>query len=235
MPTVIKIGVFDSGVGGKLIARMVEKELPKATVIFRSDPDYFPYGNKTPEVILERVSLFAKKFQQLGCAIVVIACNSATTNVIERLRQLFPRIQFVGVEPPLKPISRLTNSKKIAIMGTNATIASERRKILQELFARGITVYNIVCPGLAEYIEKRVMKDIKCGATFYNDQQAKDLIKKFLDKPIAEGVDVVGIACTHYPYLLPQMKELYPQVTFYDPADAVVKYVKRIYSPLALV
>lgn len=222
----IKIGIFDSGVGGRFIADKL-KALKNVKIVYLSDPEYFPYGNKTETVIQERLLYFAGQFKLMDCRIVVIACNSATTNGIAFLRQKFPDITFIGIEPPIKPISNLTKSKKIAIMGSQATISSERRKKLQGLFSQGIKLYNISCPGLAEFVERRVTEDIKCYITFYNDRQAKSLIKKFLDKPIAGGVDVVGIACTHYPYLLPLMRRIYPKVIFYDPADAVVAQVEK--------
>jgi glutamate racemase len=218
---------FDSGAGGRLVADKL-RSINNVRIIYLSDPEYFPYGNKTKAVIRNRLLYFAGLFKLKRCRIVVIACNSATTNGITVLRQKFPNITFVGIEPPIKPISSLTRSKKIAIMGSSATIASERRKKLQGLFAQGIKLYNIPCPGLAEFVEERVAKNIKCCTTFYNDQQAKNLIKKFLDKPISEGVDIVGIACTHYPYLLPLMQRIYPEVRFYDPADAVVARVRRM-------
>lgn len=223
---IVNIGVFDSGVGGRFIANKL-KALKNVKIVYLSDPEYFPYGNKTETVIQERLLYFAGQFKLNKCRMVVIACNSATTNGITVLRQAFPDIVFVGIEPPVKPISNLTKSKKVAIMGSPATIASERRKKLQSLFAKEIKLYNISCPGLAEFVERRITEDIKCYITFYNDRQAKSLIKKFLDKPIAEGVDVVGIACTHYPYLLPLMRRLYPKVIFYDPADAVVAQVEK--------
>ena len=223
----VKIGVFDSGVGGKLIADKLE-ELKNVKIVYLSDPEYFPYGNKTEEVIQKRLLFFAGQFKLKGCRIVVIACNSATTNGITVLRKKFPEFVFVGIEPPVKPIAGITKTGKVAVIGSAATIASGRIKRLQGLFAHGVKFYNIACPGLAEYIEGFVNKNIKCSTTFYNDKKAEGLIRKFLDKPIADGVDVVGIACTHYPYLLPMMRKLYPKVKFYDPADAVVLQVKRM-------
>ncbi|MBI5356134.1 aspartate/glutamate racemase family protein [Candidatus Collierbacteria bacterium] len=222
----INIGVFDSGVGGRLIADKL-KELKNVKIVYLSDPEYFPYGDKTGEIIQSRLLYFAGQFKLKGCRIVVLACNTATTNGIAVIRQKFPGITFIGIEPPIKPISNLTKSKKIAIMGTPATIASQRMAKLQSLFVQGIKLYNISCPGLAEYIEERVKENIKCYITFYNDKKAESLIKRFLDKPIADGVDVVGIACTHYPYLLPIMQNLYPKVKFYDPANAVAAQVKK--------
>src|SRR3989338_1417286 len=99
-----KIGVFDSGVGGRFIADKL-RELKKAKIVYLSDPEYFPYGDKTEAIIKKRLMHFVKAFKLLRCRIVVIACNSATTNGIAVLREKFPHIVFVGVEPPIKPIS----------------------------------------------------------------------------------------------------------------------------------
>lgn len=223
----IKIGVFDSGAGGKLIADKLAR-LKNTKIVYLSDPEYFPYGNKPKQVIRERLLHFTGLFMSKKCRIVVIACNSATTNGIAFLRQKFPGITFIGVEPPIKPVSVMTKSGKAAIMGTPATINSGRLKKLEALFAGGVQMDKISCPGLAEYIEKKIAKNIKCCTTFYSDQAATNLVKTFLDKPVAGGVDTVGIACTHYPFLLPLMQKMYPKVKFYDPADAVVSQVRRM-------
>lgn len=222
----INVGVFDSGVGGKLIAEKLDR-LNKIRTVYLSDPEYFPYGNKTKKVIRSRLLHFAGLFKSKKCRIVVIACNSATTNGIAFLRQQFPEVAFIGIEPPVKPVSVMTKSGKAAIMGTPATIESDRLKKLKDLFASRIKLYNISCPGLGEYIEEQVIRNIKCCTTFYSDRTAMNLVKKFLDKPVAEGVDTVGIACTHYPYLMPLMKKMYPKVKFYDPADAVVSQIEK--------
>lgn len=216
----VTIGVFDSGIGGKLIAEQIKHALSGAKVIFQSDPEYFPYGNKPPDVISGRLRHFTRLFHTLKCQIVVIACNSATTNSIALLRDEFPDIQFVGVEPPVKPAVALTKSGKVAILGTPATISSRRWSTLQEKFSDRIEVLSIACPGLAEVIEECQQP----GA------ETAELLRRFLDEPISRGVDVVGLACTHYAYLLSQMRRLFPGVMFYDPADAVVRRVKSLYN-----
>ena len=205
----MKIGVFDSGIGGKLIAQKIRCALPQAKIIFKSDPDYFPYGNKTAAIILRRLIHFSRVFTKLGCSLVVIACNTATTNAISELRHQYPYLTFVGIEPPIKPITQLTKTGKIAIIGTSTTIATVRKDAL---------LYAIACPGLAEAIETNPQPRLETA----------QLLHQFLDQPIADGVDVVGVACTHYPYLLSQMRQLYPQVLFYDPADAVVTQVLKL-------
>ncbi|OGY17520.1 MAG: hypothetical protein A2784_05160 [Candidatus Chisholmbacteria bacterium RIFCSPHIGHO2_01_FULL_48_12] len=203
------IGVFDSGKGGRLIADKISHALPQAKIIFKSDPEYFPYGNKSPRIILDRLVHFTQAFIAENCSLIVIACNSATTNAIKQLRTKFPRLSLVGIEPPIKPITQLTKTGKIAIMGTSATIATVRKDA---------SLHAIACPGLAEAIE----------ANHHPRPATAALLHQFLDQPIAAGVDVVGLACTHYPYLLDQMRSLYPQVQFYDPTPAVVARVVKL-------
>lgn len=215
-----KIGVFDSGIGGQLIAEKIRRALPQATVIFKSDSEFFPYGDKPQSFILRRSIAMTKKLVAKGCQLIIIACNAATTNTINALRQKFPSLTFVGVEPPVKPTVTLSRTKKIAIMATPATITSHRFREIVRKYANKVTPYSIACHGLAEQIETRVKS--------HRSLTLEKTIRKFLDQPVKAGVDVVGLGCTHYPYLLPQLKKLYPQVTFYDPADAVVAQVKKL-------
>lgn len=205
----IKIGVFDSGRGGRLMVKAIQVALPQAKIIFKSDPAYFPYGNKSPQIIFDRLIHFTKLFVAADCRLIVIACNSATTNAISRLRRRFPNLNFVGIEPPIKPIVQMTRTGRVAIMGTVATISTVRPDG---------SLYAVACPGLAEVIETNPRP---------RPETAK-LLRQFLDQPIAAGVDVVGLACTHYPYLLSQMRSLYPKVQFYDPAAAVVARVVKL-------
>lgn len=226
----MKIGVFDSGVGGKLIADRIDRELPRTNVLFIADKDYFPYGNKSQDFIYRRAVVLTKKLAKRGCRLIVAACNSATTNTITKLRDRFPSLVFVGVEPPIKPVVGLSRNGKVAIMGTKATVNSVRFNELKRRFARQTNVFAIACTGLAEAIEHTVASRRPANyrhISFKEKDMTKD-IKRWLDRPVAQGVDVIGIGCTHYPYLLSQMKKLYPQVTFYDPASAVVRQVKRI-------
>lgn len=265
----LRIGVFDSGVGSYLVAAAIQREIPDANIVIKTDPEFFPYGNKSPGIIQQRLVHFAKESQKERCQIVVIACNSATTNGIMSLRRKFPELQFVGIEPPVKPIVKLTKTGKVAVMGTEATMKSAHVKRLIQRYADGVKIHPISCPGLAELIEEQVKKPrpkaenghIKYSTTFYNmnynngrgsdviprstrnlyryrfpirsGMTERILIKKFLDQPISDGVDVIGLACTHYPYILPLMKKLYPNVTFYDPTEAVVERVNSLVSRLS--
>lgn len=220
----VKIGVFDSGVGAYLVAAAIQRKIPDVALIVKTDPEFFPYGNKSQRIIQERLIHFAKEFQKEGCQIVVIACNSATTNGIEYLRWKFPELLLVGIEPPVKPIVAMSKTGKVAVIGTEATMRSKQLERLIERYGEGVKIEMIACPGLAEFIEENE------GSDLAERSDPSDLIKQLLDRPISDGVDVVGLACTHYPYLLPLMKKLYPAVTFYDPTEAVIKRVKHLVS-----
>lgn len=222
----LQIGVFDSGIGGRLVAERISRKISEAEIILKSDPEYFPYGNKPPDVILKRLVYFIKELAELKCETIVVACNTATTNTIGKLRKMFPEQIFVGMEPPIKPIIELTKTGKAAVMATEATIASRRFEELKGKFSNGKKVIGIACPGLAEEIEKlwrhRYLSPPLENSVLIN------LVKIFLDKPVAEGVDAVGLGCTHYPYILPILKKLYPGVIFYDPAEAVAVRVAEL-------
>lgn len=224
----MKIGVFDSGVGGKLIAEKIRHAIPQATVIFKSDAEFFPYGDKPQSFILDRSIALTQKLKAKGCHLIVVACNAATTNTINALRQKFPQLTFVGIEPPIKPIVNLSQSKKVAIMGTEAAMKSHRYHSLKEKFGQGTTVFDIPCPGLAEAIEATVHSRNVLSNPFREWKSLDIQVQTLLGPAISAGVDVVGLGCTHYPYLLPLLKKLYPHVTFYDPADAVVAQVKKL-------
>jgi len=219
----MKIGVFDSGIGGRLIAKKIRSKLPKTKIIFIADSKHFPYGSKSQAFIFKRSQVLTKKLAKLSATLIVVACNSATTNTIQHLRQQFPSLTFVGIEPPLKPSVTLSKTGKVAIIGTEMTLNSRRYQELIKKFSKNIKLFSLPCPGLASAIEKGRLKT------------ALNIAQKILDKPIADGVDTVGFACTHYPYLLKKMQTNYPNVTFYDPADAVADRVKYLYDSMAKV
>lgn len=219
----MKIGVFDSGVGGLLIAQKIQQKIPNATVEFLCDHEYFPYGNKPKDVIANRVEHFLRQFVQKNCSMVVLACNSATTTTMSLMRQKFPLLHLVGIEPPIRPVSLLSKKKKIALLGTEATIQSDQFAHLIKLYGKNCVVHGIACSGLAQAIETW----ISTKRADYR-QQAIDLFSNYVNIAVSHDVDVIGLACTHYPYLMDEMMGLYPDITFYDPTDAVVKRVASV-------
>lgn len=181
------IVVFDSGIGGKTVVAEIKRKLPKEKVVFVSDSEHCPYGEKSAEAVRK---LVVRKLDEYlddpRTSVVVIACNTATAAAINWLREKYPNIQFVGMVPALKPAVALSETKKIAVLATPLTVKSAKYRKLIKDFGRGARVYSIGCKGLARAIEDNRGKEIE------------KLLKKYLTPFKSRGVDTVVLGCTHY-------------------------------------
>jgi glutamate racemase len=150
----------------------------------------------------------------------VIACNTATAAAIEPLRERWPDLRFVGVEPGVKPAVAQSRSKRIAVMATSATVSSTRLRHLVERHADTAHVYLQACPGLASAIERGVLQGPALLA----------VLAPFCDRIQAENVDTVALGCTHYPFVADAIRErLGPHVALIDTATAVAEQVARLW------
>ena len=202
--------VFDSGIGGLSIFRPLKLALPHENIIYMMDSNHFPYGNKSSDWLANRFKELSIDFKKLNPKLLVLACNSATTNVIKELRALLD-CPVVGVEPVIKPLSRFTHS--IAIM-TEASASSDSTKTLLKTYGQHVVIYTP--HGLASAIE-------------YNDiDQVQKRIHEIKDVVQKAQIEAVGLSCTHYPLIIKELKSAMPDVTFIDPSDAVVKEVVRV-------
>lgn len=157
--TEMKIGVFDSGIGGLSLVKAIEHQLPDVEVIFRSDREHMPYGDKPPEEVLGYVVPILEDLAKEGCEVIVIACNTVTTNHIEELRQRI-NVPLVGIEPMVKPAAENTKTGIVAVCATPATLASQRYKWLRDTYAKDIRVIEPDCSRWAYMIEhNRVNKE----------------------------------------------------------------------------
>jgi glutamate racemase len=214
----IKIGVFDSGVGGIKMARAIQKELPDAEIVNKSDTQYFPYGNRTTAEIYQFTKPLIKELVDEGCQVIVIACNTVTTNLIENLRQEFS-LPFVGMEPMIKPAAELTKSKVVAVCATPRTLASKRYNYLKETYASDIKVLEPDCSDWAQMIESNNIN--------------QDKIKKTVDEVCSLGADVIVLGCTHYHWieeLIREQAEERAQVL--QPEVPVIAQLKAVLSGL---
>ncbi|UAB81642.1 glutamate racemase [Marixanthomonas sp. SCSIO 43207] len=212
------IGVFDSGVGGSSIWKEIHQLLPNENTIYLADSKNAPYGNKTQQHITE---LSLKNTQELinrGCKIVVVACNTATTNAISVLREKFS-IPIIGIEPAIKPAALQTKHKSIGILATKGTLSSDLFHKTAGAFAKDISVIEIVGEGLVPLIENGEL----------DSQEMTSLLKKYTAPMIAENIDYLVLGCSHYPYLIPRLKKMLPQhVTIIDSGQAVARQTKNI-------
>ncbi|SHG82630.1 glutamate racemase [Flagellimonas flava] len=207
------IGIFDSGIGGTSIWREIKKLLPHEDTIYLADSANAPYGAKTKEEILQLSIKNTELLLQKNCKLIVVACNTATTNAIDYLRANYD-VPFIGIEPAIKPAALHTQTKKVGVLATKGTLSSTLFNSTSKMFAQGITVLEQEGIGLVELIEEGKMLA----------EETRRLLKKYLDPMLEQRIDCLVLGCTHYPYLIPLIKELVPQgVTVIDSGEAVAK------------
>jgi glutamate racemase len=216
----MKIGVFDSGIGGLSVARAIETALPLAEVIFVTDPEHFPYATKTPDEIWDGIVPIFQDLVDRQCDAIVVACNTVSTTLIARLRQQFPSTPFVALEPMVKPAAQLSTSKTICVCATPTTLASKRYAELKQQFAGGVTVLEPDCSDWSRLIEHNQM----------NEQHIQETIEPALQA----GADVIVLGCTHYHWIEQEIRDLAgAAVEILQPEQAVISQLQRVLPPAA--
>ncbi|ASM78201.1 Glutamate racemase [Vitreoscilla filiformis] len=212
------VGIFDSGVGGLSILRALLRACPQARFSYVADTAYAPYGQRAPQDIHARsVHLTQHLFDQ-GVDCVVVACNTATTQAIDMLRQAFPHRPFVGVEPGIKPAAAASRSGRVGVMATPGTLASARFEALVQRHAAHCAVTRVPCPGLASAIEAGLP-----------NAEVEALLDVFCQPLRAAQVDTVALGCTHYPFVADRVAaRLGPAVRIVDTAEAVARRTRSV-------
>lgn len=211
------IGLFDSGIGGTSIWKEIHNLLPNEDTIYLADSKNAPYGQKSKEEIIELSCKNTEYLLEQNSKIIVVACNTATTNAIKELRAKYD-IPFIGIEPAIKPAAFHTKTKTIGILATKGTLSSELfYKTVSSL--EDITVIEQVGYNLVKLIEEG-----KLGS-----QEIKELLIEYLNPMIEANIDHLVLGCSHYPYLVPQIKEILPDsVKIIDSGEAVARQTKMI-------
>jgi glutamate racemase len=209
-----KIGVFDSGVGGQSVINAIKNELPELEIVYKDDNKHLPYGSKTVEEIHQFVRPIFKEFIEDGCQVIVIACNTVTTNLISQLREEFS-VPMIGMEPAVKPAAEATKTKIIAVCATPRTLASERYKWLKQQYAAGIKVLEPDCSDWALMIE--------------NNQIDRNKIASTVEEVITDGADQIVLGCTHYHWIEDEIKQLAKRrAEVIQPEKPVINQLKRV-------
>jgi len=214
------IGIFDSGVGGTSIWKELHSLLPFENTIYLADSKHAPYGTKGKDRIIELCIKNTEYLLSRNCKLIIVACNTATTNAIKVLRERYD-IPFIGIEPAIKPAALNTKTKAIGILATKGTLSSELFHKTLSAFASDINVIEQIGEGIVELIESGKL----------NSEEMKALLKIYL-KPILEAkIDYLVLGCTHYPYLIPTLNNILPKnVKIIDSGEAVAKQTKAILS-----
>lgn len=218
------IGIFDSGVGGTSIWNEIKKHLPHENTIYLADSKNAPYGQKSQKEILQLSIKNTDLLLEKGCKLIVVACNTATTNAIGFLRKDY-QVPFIGIEPAIKPAALKSNSKTIGVLATKGTLASSLFHSTSEIHANGIKIVEQEGTGLVSLIEQGNV----------NAAETRDLLEKFINPMLAEGIDYLVLGCTHYPYLIPVLQELLPEhVKIIDSGEAVARQTKAVLEKYGL-
>ncbi len=212
------IGIFDSGVGGVSIWKEIRAKLPSEDTIYLADSKNAPYGEKLPQHILDLSIKNTELLLKKGCKLIVVACNTATTNAIDHLRSNYP-VPFIGIEPAIKPAALGSSSGKVGVLATRGTLSSALFHSTSRNHASHIEILEQEGTGLVELIEE--------GKALA--EETRGLIRAFIAPMVAAGIDHLVLGCTHYPHLIPILKEELPEgVRIIDCGEAVAMQTSRI-------
>ena len=212
------IGIFDSGVGGLSIWNEIQLLLPMESTIYLSDSKHAPYGPKGKEAIIELSVKNTEWLINQGCKLIVVACNTATTNAIDALRKNYS-IPFIGIEPAIKPAALQSKSKAIGILATKGTLSSHLFHETSQLYSTDLLVVEQIGNGIVELIEN--------GALYSNEM--KCLLQNYLEPMLEAEIDCLVLGCTHYHFLTPILKQLLPtHVKIIDSGKAVARQTKAV-------
>ena len=212
------IGIFDSGVGGTSIWKEIKALLPHENTIYLSDSKNAPYGEKSEKKIIDLSIKNSEFLLQQNCKLIIVACNTATTNAIKVLREKYNN-PFIGIEPAIKPAALKTKTNNIGILATKGTLNSELFEKTASTIAEEITTRETVGKGLVELIENGKI----------DSSEMKKLLSSYIKPMLEDQVDCLVLGCTHYPYLIPQIREIVGEkVQIIDSGEAVAKQTKAI-------
>jgi glutamate racemase len=211
------IGLFDSGIGGTSIWKEIHALLPNENTIYLADSKNAPYGVKSKEEIIELSIKNTEFLLNKNSKIIVVACNTATTNAIKELRERY-KIPFIGIEPAIKPAANKTNTHTIGILATKGTLNSE-------LFHNNVANFSDV--KIIEQIGHGLVQLIENGEI--ESKEMTQLLKSYIEPMLEKNIDYLVLGCSHYPYLIPQLKKIIPSnVKIIDSGEAVAKQTQNI-------
>lgn len=211
------IGLFDSGIGGTSIWKKIHDLLPFEDTIYLADSKNAPYGIKSKDEIIALSVKNTEILLEMNCKLIVVACNTATTNAINELRQKYD-IPFVGIEPAIKPAARNSKTQTIGVLATKGTLSSE-------LFNKTVEMYQDT--KIIEQVGYGLVQLIEDGAIYSSEMT--QLLHEYLTPMIAADIDYLVLGCSHYPYLIPQIEKIIPKhIKIIDSGEAVARQTERV-------
>jgi glutamate racemase len=213
------IGIFDSGIGGLTVLRAIHQLMPDEPLLYLADQAHVPYGPRRLEEVRHFSETITRYLLHQGANLIVVACNTASAAALKYLRTFFPEIPFVGMEPAVKPAAEHTRSGVVGVLATPATFQGELYASVVERFGQGVKLLQHTCPGLVAQIESGQLETL----------ETRRILEEALHPMLAQGIDTVVLGCTHYPFVIPLIRQITgPAVRVIDPAPAVARQVQRL-------
>lgn len=215
----IPVGLFDSGVGGLSVMRELMRQAPAQPIIYLADQAHVPYGQRSLAEIRALTEEVTRFLLQEGAQIIVIACNTASAAALHSLRDSFPEVPFVGMEPAIKPAAEHTRTRHVGVIATEATFQGELFASLMDRFTAGITVHTQACPALVPLVE----------AGELDSERTRAALQGYLTPLLDVGIDELVLGCTHYPFLRRTIEQVIGAgIEIVDPAPAVARQAIRV-------
>ncbi len=213
----MKVGLFDSGLGGLTVLNAIAKTLKGADIFYVADTLYAPYGDKSKEEIFARCDKITRYLlEKYSIDALVVACNTATSIIIKHLRQIFPNLIIIGIEPGIKPAINKTKTGNIGILATASTLNGEKYRILVDELTKehDVKLFEQACVGLVQQIEKGETKAF----------QTYSMLENWLKPMLHNRVDTIVLGCTHYPLVKQTIKDIMGEdIIIIDTGDAIAK------------
>ena len=215
----VKVGFFDSGVGGTCILRAFQRLCPDVPTEYIADSAHCPYGNKPPEEIVRLSVANTEELLRRGCGIVVVACNTATAAAIDYLRTNYPEVPFVGIEPATKPAALRSKTGVVGVLATAGTFHGRLYNETKAKFAKNVTVLAAVADEFVQLVER--------GET--SGAKVEKVVRAKVEPLLKAGADRIVLGCTHFPHLKPVIEKVCAgRAEVIDPSAAVARQIQRV-------
>jgi glutamate racemase len=212
------IGVFDSGVGGISVLKHIRALMPHESLTYVADSKHAPYGNQTPAFIQARSFQLAAFLLNQGVKALVVACNTATAGAVAGLRERYPDLPIIGMEPAVKPAVAASKNGVVGVLATSGTLKSAQFAALLEHYGQDVEVVTQACIGLVECVEKGELTSHSTLA----------LLKQYVKPLLDAKADTIVLGCTHYPFVRTLIEDLVGKdVVLIDTGAAVAKHLKN--------
>ena len=214
-----RIGIFDSGIGGLSVATAIRQALPMGRLLYFGDNAHVPYGERTENEILAFSKAITAALLAKGCDAIVIACNTASSAALSALREQYPTLPIVGMEPAVKPAVEHTRTGVVGVLATRATVDGRVLADVVERFAQDVKVIRQACPGLAQRID----------AGDFDGPTTEAMLRGWITPMLEQGIDALVLGCTHYPLVRPLIERITgPTVRVIEPSEAIARRLKHL-------